>query len=166
MKMGETHVVVKVYGPLGAAEVEMLADTGSTLTKIDESTAGRLGIVPTDTATVELADGTDRKRGLAEAKLEIMGDIATVRILIGPDGEEPLLGLTTLESLRLKVNPIERRLEPAKFIEYASSSWLSESIQSGKLQGLCLEYLTEQAPTRLTPGENGEEIRIQPMTGT
>ena len=119
MKMGETHVIVRVHGPLGDAEVEMLADTGSTLTKIDESTARKLGIVPTDTAVVELADGTDRKRGLAEAKLEIMGNKATVAILIGPDGEVPLLGLTTLETLRLKVNPIKRRLEPAKFIEYA-----------------------------------------------
>jgi len=122
MKMGETHVVVRVYGPLGSADVQMLADTGSTLTKIDESTARRLGIEPTESAVVELADGTDRERGLAEAQVEIMGDRATVRVLIGPDGEEPLLGLTTLESLRLKVNPIERRLEPAKFIEYASLS--------------------------------------------
>lgn len=55
---------------------------------------------------------------LAEAEAEIMGDRATVRILIGPDGEVPLLGLTTLETLRLKVNPIARSLEPAKFIEY------------------------------------------------
>jgi predicted aspartyl protease len=121
MKMGETHVIVKVHGPLGSVDVEMLADTGSTLTKIDESTARGLGIVPTGSALVELADGTDRERGIAEAKVEIMGDSTTVRILIGPDGEEPLLGLTTLESLRLKVNLIKRRLEPAKFIEYSSS---------------------------------------------
>jgi len=120
MKMGVTYVVVKVHGPLGHADVEMLADTGSTLTKIDESTAKRLGILPTGSAVVELADGTDRERGLAHADIEIMGDRATVRILIGPDGEEPLLGLTTLESLRLKVNPLKQRLEPAKFIEYAS----------------------------------------------
>ena len=119
LKMGETRAVVKVYGPLGSADVEMLADTGSTLTKIDESTAERLGIEPTGSAVVELADGTDRERGLAEAMVEIMGERSTVRILIGPDGEEPLLGLTTLESLRLKVNPITRQLEPAKFIEYA-----------------------------------------------
>jgi clan AA aspartic protease len=125
MKMGETHVVVKVYGPLGSADVEMLADTGSTLTKIDESTSKRLGIEPTDSAVVELADGTDRERGLAEAKVEIMGKKATVMILIGPDGEEPLLGLTTLESLRLKVDPIKRRLEPSKFIEYVEVSSLT-----------------------------------------
>ncbi|MDA4121805.1 MAG: retroviral-like aspartic protease family protein [Thaumarchaeota archaeon] len=120
--MGETHAVVKVYGPLGSSDVEMLADTGSTLTKIDESTAKRLGITPTGSAVVELADGTDRERGLAEAKVEIMGNKATVMILIGPDGEEPLLGLTSLGSLRLKVNPIKRQLEMAKFIEYASLS--------------------------------------------
>jgi clan AA aspartic protease len=119
MKVGETHVVVKVYGPLKSIDVEMRADTGSTLTKIDESTAKKLGIEPTDSAIVELADGSERKRGLAEAKVEIMGKRATVMILIGPDSEEALLGLTTLESLRLKVDPIKRRLEPSRFIEYA-----------------------------------------------
>jgi hypothetical protein len=51
-----------------------------------ESTAKRLGIVPADSFVVGLADGTDRERGLAEAKVEIMGDSATVRILIGPSG--------------------------------------------------------------------------------
>lgn len=121
MKMGETRVTVRLRGPLGETELNMLADTGSTLSKIDESTAKRLGIRPTGTAAVELADGTERERSLAEAEAEIMGDRATVRILIGPDGEEPLLGLTTLETLRLKVNPLTRRLEPAKFIEYFSN---------------------------------------------
>ena len=119
MKMGETFVTVKLHGPAGAAEVKMLADTGSTLSKIDESTAKKVGIAPTASAIVELADGSERERGIAEAEIEIMGDRATVRILIGPDGEEPLLGLTTLETLRLKVNPVTRRLERAKFIEYA-----------------------------------------------
>ncbi len=126
MKVGETRATVRLRGPLGETELNMLADTGSTLSKIDESTAKRLGIRPTGTAAVELADGTERERSLAEAEAEIMGDRvmgdrATVRILIGPDGEEPLLGLTTLETLRLKVNPLTRRLEPAKFIEYFSN---------------------------------------------
>ncbi len=117
MKTGETRVVARVQGPSGDADVEMLADTGSTFTKIGESLARKLGIEPTGSVVVELADGTDRERRIAEAKIEMTGNTATVMLPIGPDGEEPLLGLTTLESLRLKVNPIKRRLEPAKLIE-------------------------------------------------
>ena len=44
-----------------------------------------------------------------------------IPLLICPDGEEPLLGLTTFEVFRLKVNPITQNFEPARFIEYAST---------------------------------------------
>jgi predicted aspartyl protease len=39
-----------------------------------------------------------------------------VQVLIGFEGQEPLLGLTALEAFRLKVNPATRELE--KFIPY------------------------------------------------
>jgi predicted aspartyl protease len=42
-----------------------------------------------------------------------------VRLLIGSDDQVALLGLTSLETLGLKVNPVERSLEPAEFTLYA-----------------------------------------------
>ena len=118
--MGETRVSLKLLGPKGDAKVEMLVDTGSTLTKIPRAVASKIGISPRYKAEVELADGRVIERDVSEASAEFNGIMNTIPLLIGPDSEEPLLGLTTLEVFRLKVNPVTQKLEPARFIEYAS----------------------------------------------
>ncbi len=119
MKLGETRVSVRLHGPRGHADVEMLVDTGATVTKIPQSIANRLGISPAYLAEVQLADGRVVERGESEAQVELHGRRRTIPVLIGPDHEEPLLGLTTLEILKLKVNPVTQQLEPAKWIEYS-----------------------------------------------
>jgi clan AA aspartic protease len=121
MKMGETRVSIRLVGPDGDTEIEMLVDTGSTLTKIPSSAARKIGITPRYKAEVELADGRVIEREVSEAVAELNGYKNTIPLLIGPDGEEPLLGLTTLEIFRLKVNPLTQRLEPARFIQYLST---------------------------------------------
>lgn len=42
-----------------------------------------------------------------------------VRVLIGDRDQVPLLGLTSLETLGLKVNTVERKLERTDFTLYA-----------------------------------------------
>lgn len=119
MKTGETRVRLRLFGPNSHADLEALVDTGATHTKISRSTAERLALAMKKIVTVELADGSESLCGLAEASVECEGSRMTVPILIGEEGEELLLGLTTLEALGLKVNPITHKLEPARFIEYA-----------------------------------------------
>ena len=118
MKMDETRVVVRVHGPKGHADVEMIADTGATLTTLSSTMAERIGLVSTGSATVRLADGTRKVVATADADIEIRGDRAPVRVLIGGPDQVSLLGLTSLETLGLKVNPVERRLEPSEFTLY------------------------------------------------
>jgi predicted aspartyl protease len=110
---------VLIHGPKGHADVEMIADTGATLTTISESVARSAGILPTGSVTVRLADGTRKMVAIAQAEVEIRGDRAPVRLLIGSGDQVPLLGLTSLETLGLKVNPVERSLEPSEFTLYA-----------------------------------------------
>lgn len=121
MKTGGTRVQLLLHGPKGSAEVQALVDTGSTLTKIPRSVAEKIGISSRYKAEVELADGRVVERDESEAVAEFNGMTKTIPLLIGPEGEEPLLGVTTLEVFRLKVNPITQRLEPSKFIEYATT---------------------------------------------
>ncbi len=121
MKLGVTRVKVRLLGPKGKTDLEMLVDTGATLSKIPEAVARRLGIAARRTTIVELSDGTQRTRGMSQVDLELDGSTMTVPVLIGPDGEEALLGLTTLETFGLKVNTVTRKLEPAKFIEYQTA---------------------------------------------
>ncbi len=115
--MGETRVKVFVHGPKGSEEVMMLAGTGSSHTAIPKNLADRLGIESIGAAVVELADGTEKRLELARAELQIGNDIERVRVLLGGT-DESLLGLSTLETFGLKVNPVAHRLEPAKLIQY------------------------------------------------
>ena len=114
--MGETRV--RVYGPVGSVELEMLVDTGVTFTKIPESVASEIGLRAEEVIEVKLSDGSVRSHGLTEARLEVYGVKRTVPIAIGPEGEEPILGYTTLEILRFKVDPITKTLEKTIPIEY------------------------------------------------
>lgn len=114
--MGETWVKVRVHGARASEEVEMLVDTGSTYTKISGSLARKLGIVADEIIKAELADGSLREVGLGDASVEYGGSKRAVTVLIGFEDQEPLLGLTTLEALRLKVDPVTNELE--KFTPY------------------------------------------------
>lgn len=88
------------------------------MSKVPESIANRLGLVADEVVIVRLADGRLKERGLSEAKIEYAAAKRTISILIGAEGEEALLGLTALETLLLKVNPVTRKLEPYTPIEY------------------------------------------------
>jgi predicted aspartyl protease len=81
------------------------------------SLASRLGLKADELIEVKLSDGSVRQRGLTGAKLEIDGVKRTVPIAIGPDGEEPVLGYTSLEILQFKVDSVTKILERTTVIE-------------------------------------------------
>ena len=111
MKMGETRATFRLHGGRGSEAVEMLVDTGALYTKVSPALARRLGIVPNEVVKVELADGSVKDAGLADARVEYGPSTRAIPVLVGP-GDEPLLGVTALEALRLKVNPVTKTLEP------------------------------------------------------
>jgi hypothetical protein len=39
------------------------------------------------------------------ARIELMGEVTAGRVLFGPDGIEPLLGVTALESMGITIDP-------------------------------------------------------------
>ncbi len=116
--MGERRAIVKVYGSSGWKEIDALVDTGATFTKIQASVAQEIGIEPKYDTTVELADKRLVQRKLGLAEIEFDGIRRPVLVVVSPDTEEPLLGYTALENLELKVNPVTRKLEKARAIEY------------------------------------------------
>lgn len=122
MKMGETKVKLRLSGPVGEVETEMLVDTGATITTISEETARHIGVTVEEVVKARLADGTTKQFGMGEARLELHGLRKTIGVLIVPGAEEALLGLTALELFRLKVNPLTRELEPSDYKLYALAS--------------------------------------------
>ena len=55
--MGQTPVTLRIYGPAGSADVEALADTGATFTKVRRSTVAKIGSEAAYESSIELADG-------------------------------------------------------------------------------------------------------------
>ena len=58
----------------------------------------------------ELADGRLVEYEFGLAQIEFMGDITAGRVIFGPDGVSPLLGVTALESVGIVIDPRTRTL--------------------------------------------------------
>ena len=116
--MRQTLVDLQVHGPRGSSEMEALAGTGATFTKIPRSAIEKIGAESGYQAAIELGDGRTVTRCLALAEVEIHGVRRPVLVSVGEDEERPLVGYTTLESLGVRVNPVTHALEPTPSIGY------------------------------------------------
>ena len=116
--MGEFEVELQVhrYDPVLAVAVEgvtvdALVDTGASDSVLPASLLRGLGIEPIDTVTLTLADNTERdyERGIA---LFTYGPRSFPCPVVFGDEGVVLMGATTLESLKLIVDPVDHRLIP------------------------------------------------------
>lgn len=116
--MGEVMARIKLRGPKGSAELEALVDTGAPYTKIPPTLATCLGLEATYESWVDMEDGRVIQPWLALAEAEIEGVRRSILVTLGPEGDRPRIGYTTLAQLGLKVNPTTKRLEKTTPIEY------------------------------------------------
>ena len=113
--MGLTHVTVALT-PIGASastayEADFLVDTGATDSLAPRSALRAAGFVPVGKTAYELADGSVVEYEFGIARIEFMGEITGGRVIFGPDGAEPLLGVTALESVGILVDPANKTLK-------------------------------------------------------
>lgn len=106
---------VKVTASIGVSrenlqEVEFLVDTGSFFTVLPPDLAQTLGIIPTHTTRAVLADKREIMVEVGLAYLYLM-DRETVALVGVLEVPEPLLGVSALEGLGLRVNPVEGTVE-------------------------------------------------------
>ena len=112
--MGLFHVKGRLTGPTGRAEeVELLVDTGATLTVMPRPLAERLELKAARSQRVVIAGGQRDVWPVAEVRLALNGDETTTPCFIAPDGP-PLLGAVALESLFLAVDHVGKRLIPVE----------------------------------------------------
>ena len=116
--MGETYAELTLAGAAGADTLRCLVDTGATFTRIPAAVGERLGLEVVREVQVELADGRVSTRRLALADAQVDGVRSPVPVTLAEDGGPPLIGMTTLEILGFKVDPVAERLEPRTAIEY------------------------------------------------
>ena len=112
--VGFVHVPVRLrqYGEAnGAYEGSFLVDTGATDTMASGPQLERAGIKPVGRKTYELADGSLHDYEFGFAQIEFMGEVTVGRVIFGPEGIEPLLGVTALESAGVTIDPVSQTLK-------------------------------------------------------
>ena len=112
--MGTFRHPVEVGDPVGERfeRIEALVDTGATYTVVPASLLERLGVEPIRRSPFSLADGRLVEKDVGQTWLQVDGQRIITPVVFGAEGEEPLLGAVTLESLLLSVDPVGQQLVP------------------------------------------------------
>jgi predicted aspartyl protease len=112
--MGMVTITARVAGSNGSGgEVDCVVDTGSFLTILSPAICERLHIGVPFRERVPTADNRPLEINVGMAHIEIDGRAAAVPVA-EMDVPVPLLGVSALEALGFKVNPVEGTLEPTR----------------------------------------------------
>lgn len=90
----------------------LLVDTGATDTIVPASILRRLGIKPAGKREYELADASWQELDIGFRIIEVEGRPAGGTLAFAGEDEEPLLGVTVLESAGFWIDPQRERLIP------------------------------------------------------
>ena len=112
-QVGHVYQRVKLAA-VNEEDLTILVDTGATLTLVPPALADRLGLarLPRKQAIV-LADGRRIEAEVGVVMVEI-GDRRAASTVVIADCDEPLLGVETLETLGLAVDPTTGSLTPTR----------------------------------------------------
>lgn len=115
--MGVTYIEGEVEGPNGKqATVRFLVDSGAFYSLLAQKDWQAIELKPKRTATFTLADGTQIERAISECHITLPQGEAHTPVILGEPGDEPLLGVVTLETLGLVLNPFNRTLQPVRML--------------------------------------------------
>jgi predicted aspartyl protease len=99
-----------------AIAVDFLIDSGAVYSLVSAERLKSIGIGPYKKLDFTFADGTIVTREVGDAYFEYRGDGGAAPVIFGQEGDQPLLGATTLESLGLVLDPFHRKLHPMKLV--------------------------------------------------
>jgi len=117
--MGLTYIQASIANPLRprrSARLKFLVDSGAMYSVVPAPVLRRLGIKPRKTKSFILADGTEIKRSLGEARFRFDGEEGTSPVIFGEKGDSILLGSISLEVLGFMLDPFKRQLRPMPMI--------------------------------------------------
>ena len=123
--MGLFRVRVLVFSlqdPEKTKELEVVVDTGATYPVVPRPLAEELGLRVVETRTFTLANGVEVARRLAWAGLTFDRRSSPSLVVLGEEGDVPILGAFALEGLGLEVDPVAKMLRPAHQFLLTSSS--------------------------------------------
>ena len=117
--MGLTYLEIDVGNPadLDTTErIQFLIDSGAVYSVVPTPVLEKLGFRPLSEQQFRLANGTTmtRKKGIALFRYEER--VGGSDVIFGEEGDSNLLGVTTLESLGLILDPLKRELRPLPMV--------------------------------------------------
>ncbi len=131
-RVGITFANVRLSNPhrpdLGSFERKFLIDTGAIYSVVPANDLESLGVARLRREVFGLADGTHQEYDVGEAFLELCSKCGTSPVVFAPEGVTPLVGVVTLESFGLMVNPITRELLPMRLFLAALGSPVRPSV--------------------------------------
>lgn len=118
--MGETIVKIKVSHLTNkkSAEIEVLVDTGATYTSVPGEILKGLNAEKIDTVKIEFANGEIEERDIGNVMIEVEGIKRANPVIFAKEKDAIVLGVITLESCGLTVDPISRKLVPLPKIHH------------------------------------------------
>lgn len=115
--MGLTYIDGTVSSNGGTPRsVRFLVDSGATYTLLPPADWQALGLKPKRPVKFTLADGTRMDRNVSECHIELPQGEGHTPVILGEPGDQPLLGVLTLEELGLVLNPFQRTLQPMQLL--------------------------------------------------
>ena len=117
--MGMTTVrarIANVFDREREETVDMAVDSGAIYSVVPGSTLRRIGVQPERTETFWLADGRSVRRRVGHVAFQMQGCDGITKVIFGRSGDAPLLGVVTLETLGLSLDPLKRTLRPLKLM--------------------------------------------------
>ncbi len=115
--MGVVFVEGKVTGPTGnRATLKFRVHSGASFTLLPNKVWRAIGLKPMDSVQCVLADGTELARKVSECRIALPQGERSTPVLLGEKDDKALLGMVTLEELRLILNPFNRQLQPMRMI--------------------------------------------------
>ena len=113
--MGYTKVKVKLANPNQPSryqEADLLVDTGAIYTVVNGKKLGELGIESVDKMEFYSINNQRLARDVGVSLIEVMGRRWLTNVIFGEEGDNEVLGVTTLEQLGLQIDPVSRQIKP------------------------------------------------------
>ncbi len=112
--MGYTKVKVKISNPTEPSksrEKELLVDTGAVYTVVNGRTLREVGIEAVDKMDFSISN-EKLTREVGVSTIEVKGRRWLTNIIFGEEGDNEVLGVTTLEQLGMEVDPVSKEIKP------------------------------------------------------
>jgi len=123
--MGHTVAEVRLYSSRDLSkhlELKLLVDTGSTYTWIKRDKLEKLDVKPMSKWKFKTIEGKIIEREIGEVPIECLNERATTIVVFAEDEDAEVLGVYSLEGLRLEVDPTTKQLRRAGALLALNSS--------------------------------------------